>query len=160
MPDDSTVPEGMKNIVEYDIRKFITHKLRLGIDPQKIREDAEEYLEGSLVAIDLKGSESVIFTPPNSPFRTDLESAAQYARDRVVAFAKRAGMEDQADELTFIPVYGLGHDTDKYIIVDKQSMRPVVLDNPNATVGSSVFQVNRKNVQQFKINKTIGESRK
>ena len=159
--DDTNVPEGLKSFINYDLQKFVRHKMKLGIaDEETIRDRAHEYLRNTLRGVDVTGTEAVFFTPPNSPFRSDMASASKYVEDRIVAFAKKAGMEDQLDELTFKPFFGVGHDTDKYIIVDAQSLRPIVLDNPNAPISSSIFQVNQENVRNFMKNYTIGEAGK
>ncbi len=120
------------------IRKYVKYKTSFGMPTSDIKDSVAEVFGKSLVAVE--AAKATFFTPPHSPFRkSDLKkAAANYAMYKLEQFKT----DNKYDgDLTFAPVIGTGADTDRYIILDRESGRPVILDNPKLSLNTATFQV-------------------
>ena len=151
--DESDLNPYQVGAVKMRIRQFIKYKMQFGIrDASVLKEEVKKAFQNSLVAVEVHadvrdGTNATFFVPPNSPFRdpTTKQSAANYVKEKLDDYAKAIGYNVR--ELSFQPLMGPGDETNRYIIVDRLSGRPIILDNPSLSMGKSIFDVNHLTVK-------------
>ena len=147
---DTDPSDHQRFVVEHKIKKLIEHKLKYGGKIGDIKEEVETMMETSLRSVEFAGYENTFFTPSNSPFRHNPEQANRYAQTVLDHFSKNSGIDK--NELAFMPLTGTGEETNRYIIIDRQSRRPIIMDNPSLNLGNLVFTVNQQTVRDNEIN--------